>query len=85
MLGKTRDRYQAYCTTYKMHTMVILHGGAGCPVDRDINLHIEYTEGVNTGQRTIMRVTVVWTLPLPLEDQRQMATPANLYPATKPS
>ena len=34
---------------YKMHTMATHHGGAGCPIDRDINLHIEDMEGINTG------------------------------------
>ena len=29
--------------------MTACHGGTGCPVDRDINLHIEDTEGLNTG------------------------------------
>ena len=27
-----------------MHTMATYHGSAGCPVDRDIDLHIEDTE-----------------------------------------
>ena len=34
---------------YKMHAMATHHGGAECPVDRDINLHIEDTEGINRG------------------------------------
>ena len=29
--------------------MVTCHRGTGCPVDRDINLHIEVKEGINTG------------------------------------
>ena len=49
MLRKIGDRYEAYCTKYKTHTMSTPHGGAGCPIDRDINLHIEDTEGINTG------------------------------------
>ena len=32
-----------------MHAMATYHRGAGCPLDRDINLHIEDTEGINTG------------------------------------
>ena len=32
-----------------MHTMASCCGGTGCPVDRDINLHIEDMEGINTG------------------------------------
>ena len=41
MLGKIGDRYHAYCTKYKIHTMATCHGGAGCPLDRCINLHAE--------------------------------------------
>ena len=44
MLGKIRDRYQIYCTVYKMHAMANCHRGAGYPIDRDINLHLEDTE-----------------------------------------
>ena len=33
---------------YKTHAMATHHGGTGCPVDRNINLHIEDTEGINT-------------------------------------
>ena len=32
-----------------MHAMATCHRGTGCPVDRDINLHIEDMEGINTG------------------------------------
>ena len=49
VLGKIRDRYQAYTTTYKTHAMATCHRGARHPVDRDINLHIEDMEGINTG------------------------------------
>ena len=49
MLGKIGDGYQTYCTTYKMYAMDNDHTGAGCSVGRDINLHIEDTEGINTG------------------------------------
>ena len=34
-----RDKYQADCTTYKTHTMDTHHGGAGHPLERDINLN----------------------------------------------
>ena len=44
MLGKIRDRYQAYCTTYKMHAMATCHRSAGCPLDRGINIHTEDPE-----------------------------------------
>ena len=29
------DTYQAYCNTYKTHTMATCHGGSGQPLDRD--------------------------------------------------
>ena len=29
VLGKIRDWYQAFCTTYKTHAMATQHGGAG--------------------------------------------------------
>ena len=41
MLGKIGDKYQTYCTIYKTHAMATCHGGSGCPLDRDIDLHIE--------------------------------------------
>ena len=44
MLGKIEDKYQAYCTIYKTHTMATHHGGAGCPLDRDIDLNVEDSE-----------------------------------------
>ena len=44
MLWKIRDMYQADCTMYKTHAMATCHGGAGCPLDRDINLHVEDSE-----------------------------------------
>ena len=44
MLGKIRDKYQVYCTMYKTHAIATHHGGAGCSLDRDINLHIEDSE-----------------------------------------
>ena len=46
MLGKLQKRYQAYCTTYKTHAIATHHGGTGCPINSDINLHIEDTEGI---------------------------------------
>ena len=48
-LRKIGDRYQTYCTAYKMHTLATHHGGTGCPIDRDIDLHVEDAEGINTG------------------------------------
>ena len=44
MLGKIRDKHQAYCIMYITSTMATHHGGAGCSLDTDINLHIEDSE-----------------------------------------
>ena len=50
MLGNIGDRYQAYCTMYKMHMLWLpTTGGAGHPIVRDFNLHIEDAEGINAG------------------------------------
>ena len=49
MLGKLRNRYQAYCTTYKRHTIAICNRDTRHPIDSDIDLHIEEAEGINTG------------------------------------
>ena len=48
--------------------MATCHRGAGCPVDRNINLHIEDTEGINTGPDNDNEIQMAQTLPLPLED-----------------
>ena len=32
-----------------MHTMATHHGGKGWPIGRDIDLHVEDAEGINTG------------------------------------
>ena len=44
MLGEIQNKYQTYCTVYKMHTMATCHGGVGYPIDRDIDLHVEDPE-----------------------------------------
>ena len=44
MLRKIGDKYQAYCTTYKAHTMATCHRGTGCPLDRGIDLNAEDPE-----------------------------------------
>ena len=41
VLGKIGDRYEAYCTTYKMHTIATHHGGTGCPQDRGLDILTE--------------------------------------------
>ena len=35
VLNRLGDTYQAYCDTYKTHTMATCHGGSGQPLDRD--------------------------------------------------
>ena len=35
MLNRQGDTYQAYCNTYKTHTMATHHRGSGQPMDRD--------------------------------------------------
>ena len=35
MFNKIGDTYQAYCNTYRTHTIATHHGGAGQPLDRD--------------------------------------------------
>ena len=37
--NKQEGTYQAYCNTYKTHTMATHHGGAGQPLDKDIPPH----------------------------------------------
>ena len=44
VLGKIGDQYQAYCTTYKTHAMATCHGGAGCPLDRGLDILTEDPE-----------------------------------------
>ena len=44
VLRKIGDKYQAYCTTCKTHTMATHHGGPGHPLDRDTDLCIKYSE-----------------------------------------
>ena len=39
VLGKIGDTYQAYCHTYKTHTMATHHGGSVQPSDRGIAAH----------------------------------------------
>ena len=52
VLGNIRDRYQAYCTAYKMHAMATCHGGTGCPSDRGINIHAEDPEPTDIGNES---------------------------------
>ena len=47
VVGKIRDWYQAYCTMYKTHAMSTHHGGAGCPLNRGLDILAEDTEHAN--------------------------------------
>ena len=44
VLGKSGDRYQAYCTTHKTHIMATCHGGTGHPLDRSLDILAEDPE-----------------------------------------
>ena len=44
VLGKIGDRYQAYCTTYKTHTMATYYGGKGWPLDNGMDIHADDPE-----------------------------------------
>ena len=44
VLGKIVDWYQAYCTTYKMHAMATCHWGAGCILNRGLDILLEDPE-----------------------------------------
>ena len=44
VFNKLGDTYQAYCNTYKTHTMATHHGSAGQPLDRDTTLHGQDTD-----------------------------------------
>ena len=44
VIGKIEDRYQAYCTTYKMHAMATHDRSTGCPLDRGMDILTEDPE-----------------------------------------
>ena len=48
VLGKIGDTCQAYCNTYKPHTMATHHGGSGCPLDRDTDVTRETQKTADT-------------------------------------
>ena len=83
MLGRIRNRYQTYCTIYKMHAITTNHRGTGCPIDRDIDLHMEDAEatGIDNNNESISGSDTT----IPWEDWRQKVTLMNLYPETRPS
>ena len=65
--------------------MATHHGGAGCPVDRDIDLHIEDMEGINTGPDNDDESTSGSDTTVAFGGSEVDGHPMNLYPATKPS
>ena len=48
ILGRIGDTYQAYCNTYKTHSMATHHGGLGQPLDRVTNMTREEQPVVDT-------------------------------------
>ena len=58
--------------------MATHHGGAGHPVDRDIDLHIEDMEGIDTGLDNNNESTSGSDTTLPSEDQRPNGHPSKL-------
>ena len=44
MLNWLGDTYQAYCYTYKTHTIATCHEGTGQPLDRDATLNGKDTD-----------------------------------------
>ena len=55
VLGKIRDRYQAYCTTHKMHTMATHHRGTGCSLDRGMDVLTEEPEHADIDNESTYR------------------------------
>ena len=75
VLGKIGDKYQAYCTTYKMHTMATHHRGTGCPLDRGSDLNAEDPEPTDIDNESTHSSDAT----VALEDQRYKATLKTLY------
>ena len=48
VFGKIGDTYQAYCNTYKTHTVATHHRGSGNPLDRDIVMNREYQTAIHS-------------------------------------
>ena len=48
VFGKIGDTFQAYCNTYKTHTMATHHGGSENPLDRDTDMTRETQTTVDT-------------------------------------
>ena len=48
VFGKIGDTYQAYCNTYKTHTMATHHGCSGNPLDRDNDMTRDNQTAIDT-------------------------------------
>ena len=83
MLGKIGDKYQAYCTMYKTHAMATHHGGTGCHLDRDIDLHVEDSE--TTGPDNDNESTSGLDATVILGGPEEKVTLMTLYTATRPN
>ena len=49
VFGKIGDTYQAYCNTYKTHTVATHHRGSGSSLDRDTDMTREPLNTADTG------------------------------------
>ena len=60
VLGKIRDRYQAYCTKYEAHAMATHNRGTGCALDRGMDILTEDPEhtDINDGSTHSSDATV---------------------------
>ena len=52
VLGKIRDRYQAYYTMFKMHTITTHHGGTGFHLKRGIDIITEDPEHTDINNKS---------------------------------
>ena len=80
MLGKIGNRYQTYCTVYKMHTVATYHGCMGYPTDKDINLQVEDPEaiGMDNNNESISGLDAIVALGgLEAEDNPDGLLPSN--------
>ena len=66
VLRKIGEKYQAYCTKYKTHTMATHHRGTRKPLDRGINFGAEDPEPTDIDNESTngLDATVAW------EDQK---------------
>ena len=65
VLGKIGDQYQTYCTTYKMHAMATHHRGAGCLLDKGLDILTEDPEhaDIDNDSTNSLDVTVALGVP----------------------